>query len=174
MKPGAFYFIKDSFFEKVNDPYLKINHKKTKRPHYFVLEDANTSLYWLIPCSSKATKYESIIERKRKSGKPSDAIKIIKVHNRKVVLLFQDMFPITADYIQEPYIRNGQLVYVSDPKVKLDIEKTARKIIKLLRRGIRFTPTQPDVNRIERIMAAELQQVEVAATKELYIYDEDK
>ena len=73
-----------------------------------------------------------------------------------------------------PYIRNGQLVYVSDPKVKLDIEKTARKIIKLLRRGIRFTPTQPDVNRIERIMAAELQQVEVAATKELYIYDEDK
>lgn len=166
MQPGVLYFIEDSFFEKVNDPYLKIDHETTKRPHYFVFKDKDTVLYWVIPCSHRVGKYRKINEQKRKRGKPTDAIKITRIHDEESVLLFQDMFPIALHYIKEPYIRNGQLVQIADPKVQLEIEKTARKIIRMLRRGIKFTPTQPDVNRIERIMIGELQAMEVAATTE--------
>lgn len=45
---------------------------------------------------------------------------------------------------------------IADPKLIQDLEKTARKVINLLHRGVRFTPTQPDVNRIEQIMLDEL------------------
>jgi hypothetical protein len=40
------------------------------------------------------------------------------------------------------------------------LEKNARKIINLLHRGVRFTPTQPDIIKIERFMLGELQGLE--------------
>ena len=66
------------------------------------------------------------------------------------------MFPATARYIDGQYVKGGQAVRIADPKVILELEKTARKIIKLLHRGVRFTPTQPDVLKIERLMIEEL------------------
>lgn len=154
---GNIYFVRDSFFQKVADPYLKINYDTTKRPHYFALQDTETSLYWLVPCSSKIEKFERILEQKKERHKPTDTIKIVTIQNRKTALLFQDMFPISTGYIDSQYIRGGQSVYMADPKVVQDLEKTAKKVIKLIRRGIRFTPTQPDVNRIEKLMLEELQ-----------------
>ena len=145
LKAGNVYFISDSFFEKVNDPFLKINYKTTKRPHYFAFQDTITS-------------YENIVKKKQEQHKPTDTIKIIKIQNQKAVLLFQDMFPITDKYISEPYIRGGQLYYIADPKLISNLERTARKIVTLLHRGIKFTPTQPDINRIEKLMIAELQE----------------
>lgn len=62
---GNIYFVRDSFFQKVADPYLKINYDTTKRPHYFAFQDTETSLYWLVPCSSKIEKFERILEQKR-------------------------------------------------------------------------------------------------------------
>lgn len=157
---GAVYFVQDAFFEKVNDPYLKINYESTKRPHYFALQDLETSLFWLVPCSSKVEKFERILAQKKERHKPTDTIQIVRIQDRKTALLFQDMFPIADSYIDSPYIRGGQPVYIADPKVVQELEKTARKVIKLLRRGIRFTPTQPDVARIEKLMLAELPQTE--------------
>ncbi len=154
---GSVYFILDSFFEKVDDPYLKINYETTKRPHYFAMQDTATSLYWLIPCSTKVDKFEDIIKKKQKQGKPTDSIKIMRIQNKQIALLFQDMFPIIADYIKEPYIRAGQPFCISDPKIISELQKTAKNIIKLLRIGIKFTPTQPDAMKIERLMLAELQ-----------------
>jgi len=153
---GSVYFVSDSFFEKINDPFLKINYDTTKRPHYFSFQDTVTSLYWLVPCSARIDKYEKIIRKKREQNKPTDTIKIIKIQDQKTALLFQDMFPVTAAYIKEPYIRGGQPYYIADPKIVLELEKTAKKVITLLRRGVRFTPTQPDANRIERLMIEEL------------------
>lgn len=154
---GNLYFVSDKFFEKVQDMYLKINYENTKRPHYFAYRDEQTGLYWLIPCSSKIEKFERIIEKKKKSHKPTDSIRIIKIFDKKTVLLFQDMFPVVETYIDSPYIKGGQNVRVTDPKLILDIEKTAKKIIALLRKGIRFTPTQPNAMNIEKVMLEELQ-----------------
>ncbi len=66
------------------------------------------------------------------------------------------MFPIVAKYIDGQYIKGGQPVRIADPKLIQELEKTARKIIELLHRGVRFTPTQPDVIRIEKLMIEEL------------------
>jgi hypothetical protein len=155
LQAGNVYFVSDSFFQKINDPYLKINYATTKRPHYFAFQDTTTSLYWLVPCSSKIDKYEKILQTKKDRHKPTDTIKIVKIQDQKTVLLFQDMFPSTETYIDEQYMRGGQPYCIADPHVVASLEKTAQKIIGLLRRGIRFTPTQPDISRIEKIMLAE-------------------
>jgi hypothetical protein len=136
---------------------LKINYETTRRPHYFAFWDTATSLFWLVPCSTKIDKFEDIIKKKQERHKPADAIKIVKIQDQKTALLFQDMFPATAGYVTNPYTRGGQPFYVADPKLVKELEKTAQKVITLLRRGIKFTPTQPDANRIERLMMAELQ-----------------
>ena len=33
---GSTYFISDAFFEKVKDPFLKINYAETKRPQNYI------------------------------------------------------------------------------------------------------------------------------------------
>lgn len=152
---GNLYFVSDQFFQKIQDPYLKINYETTKRPHYFAITDHETGLYWLVPCSSKIEKFERIIQNKQTHHKPTDTIKIVKIFDKKTVLLFQDMFPVTENYIDSPYIKGGQPVRISNPDIIRELEKTARKIIKLLRLGIRFTPTQPDSIRIEKILLEE-------------------
>jgi len=153
---GNLYFVSDSFFEKVSDPFLKINYETSQRPHYFSFREESTGLYWLVPCSSKVDKFMKIIKDKKDRHKPTDGIRIVTIQDQKSVLLFQDMFPSTVKYIQKQYIRGGQPVCVSDPNIIKDLEKTAKKVIKLLRHGVRFTPTQPDVKRIEKLMSDEL------------------
>lgn len=153
---GNFYFLSDEFFEKVQDPYLKKNYDITKRPHYFAFRDDETGLYWLVPCSSRVEKYEKLIQKKQELHKPTDTIQIIKLFNKKAVLLFQDMFPVTRKYIEGLYVKRGQVVKISNPNQISGLEKTAKKICKILHKGVRFTPTQPDVLRIERIMLEEL------------------
>ena len=78
----------------------------------------------------------------------------------KTVLLFQDMFPVIARYIDGQYIKGGQPVRIADPKLIQELEKNARKIINLLHRGVRFTPTQPDIIKIEKSMLEELQETD--------------
>ncbi len=157
---GSLYFVSDDFFAKIQDPYLKVNYVDTKRPHYFAVKDNKTGLYWLVPCSSKIEKFERLIMKKQEQHKPTDTIKIVKVFDRKTVLLFQDMFPVIARYIDGQYIKGGQPVRIVDPKLIQELEKNAKKIINLLYRGVRFTPTQPDIIKIEKIMLEELQGTE--------------
>ena len=152
IKAGCLYFVDDAFFEKVNDPYLKINYDSTSRPHYMAFFETATSLYWFVPCSSKVEKYEKIIQQKQANRKPTDSITVVKIQDTKSVLLFQDMFPISDRYIKEQYVRGGQAVYIADPKLVVKLERTAKKIIGLLKRGVRFTPTQPNVLAIEKLM----------------------
>lgn len=160
MQAGRLYFVSDRFFQKVKDPYLKINYESTKRPHYFVLYDGKTELYWLVPCSSKVDKFERLIEKKKERHKPTDAIRIVRIFDRRTALLFQDMFPVLEGYIDGAYIKGGQPVGITDPKLIGELEKTARKVIALLHRGVRFTPTQPDALRIEALMLEEKEQQE--------------
>ena len=154
---GCLYFVLDSFFEKINDPFLKINYEQTKRPHYFAYKEPETCLHWFVPCTSRVDKYERIIQKRRAQNKSTYGLKVIKVQGDANALLFQDMFPITEKYIQAPYIRGGQIVRVVDPKLLQDLESNAKTVISLLRRGTRFTPTQRDILRIEKIMLTELE-----------------
>ena len=78
MKKTGFYIIKDSFFEDMDEPYLKGN-KEGNRPHYYCFEDSVSGLYWMIPLSSRIDKYKKIVENKKKAGKPCDIIHIVKL-----------------------------------------------------------------------------------------------
>ena len=142
-----FYIVKDKFFEDMNEPYLKGN-KEQNRPHYYCLQD-NNGLYWLIPLSSRIEKYKAIIEKRKAAGKPCDTLMIIKLDDdRESAFLLQDMFPVTKEYIEREYtIASNPMRLTSEHTVK-EIDKKAKKVIGLLKRGIKFTPTQPDINKI--------------------------
>ena len=155
IEKGHLYFVTDSFFDVVRDPYLKRDHESTKRPHYFAYQESDSPLLWIIPCSSQVAKYQRIIDEKKAMGKQTDILKIVRIQGNSEVLLFQDMFPVLPHYLSEPYIRGNQPVYIADPAVVEKLERNAKKVIGLIRRGIRFTPTQPDVLRIEKMMLAE-------------------
>ncbi len=145
MKKTGFYIVKDKFFEDMSDPYLKGN-KAGNRPHYYCFEDTGTGIFWMIPLSSQINKYKRIIEKKEKVGKPCDIIHIVKLdYSRESAFLIQDMFPITEEYIEREYtIAGNHLVLTSEHTVK-EIERKARKVMGMLKRGVKFTPTQPDV-----------------------------
>lgn len=129
----------------MSEPYLKGN-KSENRPHYYCFEDEKTGIYWMIPLSSRVEKYRRIIENKQKAGKPCDILHIIKLdHNHESVFLIQDMFPITEKYIEREYTISGNHLILSSERSANEIEKKARKVMGMLKRGIKFTPTQPDV-----------------------------
>lgn len=77
MKKTGFYIIKYSFFEDMDESYLKGN-KEGNRPHYYCFADSVSSLYW-IPLSSRIDRYKKIVENKKKAGKPCDIMHIVKM-----------------------------------------------------------------------------------------------
>lgn len=158
---GNFYFVSDSFFKKVDDPFLKQNHDQTKRPHFFAIKDKDTPLLWLVPCSSKVDKFERVIKNKQSQHKPTDTIKIVTIQDKKAALLFQDMFPIAPHYIHKQWIRGGQPVRIADTNTLKELERAANSTIRSIRRGVKFTPTQPDANRIEKLMQDEILKLEI-------------
>ena len=129
----------------MSDPYLKGNKAQT-RLHYYGFEDTNTGIYWMIPLSSRIDKYTKIIEKKEKAGKPCDILHIVKLDDsRESVFLIQDMFPITEEYIEREYTIAGNHLMLTSEHTAKEIEQKARKVMGMLKRGIKFTPTQPDV-----------------------------
>ena len=148
MKKRGFYIIKENFFYEMKDSYLKGN-KKESRPHYYCFEDADTGVFWMIPLSSRIDKYRRIIEQKEKDGRVCNILHIAKLDNNKEsAFLIQDMFPVTEKYIEREYkIAGNQLMLTSEYTAGI-IDKKARKVLKLLKHGVKFTPTQPDVMKI--------------------------
>ena len=145
MKKTGFYIIKDKFFEDMAEPYLKGN-KAGNRPHYYCFEDANTGIYWMIPLSSQIDKYQRIVEKKEKTGKPCDIIHIVKLDDsRQSAFLIQDMFPITDEYIEREYTIAGNHLMLTSEHTAKEIEQKAKKVMGMLKRGVKFTPTQPNV-----------------------------
>ena len=145
MKKTGFYIIKDKFFEDMPDPYLKGN-KAGNRPHYYCFEDSSTGIYWMIPLSSRIDKYRRIMEKKESAGKPCDILHIVKLDDsRESAFLIQDMFPITEEYIEREYTIAGNHLMLTSEHTAREIEQKARKAMGMLKRGIKFTPTQPDV-----------------------------
>ena len=155
---GRLYFIKESFFELVGDVFLKTNKDSTLRPHYYAFKDEKTNLLWVIPCSSQIEKYQTIIKYKNENGQKHNHIQIIKVNGIEQVFLYQDMFPVLEKYIESPYKKQNAFMEIKDPKKISAIEKNAKKIIKLIRHGIKFTPTQPDIIKVEELMLYELEK----------------
>ena len=158
MKASGFYIIKEQFFTDMSDPFLKGN-KQGNRPHYYCFQDEREGIYWMIPLSSKVEKIQRIIHKKHQQGKPCDTLHILKLDDsHESVFLLQDMFPVDDSYIERKYtIAGNHLMLTSEHEIKI-LEKKARKVLKLIRHGVKFLPTQPDVMRIYHILCEKAQR----------------
>lgn len=86
------------------------------------------------------------MEKKEKAGKPCEILHIVKLDNsRESAFLIQDMFPITEEYIEREYTIAGNHLMLTSEHTAREIEQKAKKVMGMLKRGIKFTPTQPDV-----------------------------
>ena len=63
---GYFYFVKDEFFDIINDSELMKNKENgIKRPCYFCFKSKeNDKIIWFVPVSTKVDKYKKIYENK--------------------------------------------------------------------------------------------------------------
>lgn len=141
---GYFYFIKDEFFEVVDDKELMKNKESgSQRPCYYCFKSrVNDKIMWFIPVSTKIEKYQKIydkkIEKQIKLGKnPSvDTIVFGYVSNVYSAFLIQNMFPVTEQYIENQYIRNNVTIRLSNKLQKEIIEK-ANKVLTLYNNGMK-------------------------------------
>lgn len=162
MVQSGFYVIKDEFFEVMKDKYLKGN-KKESRPHYYCFKDSDEGIYWVIPLSSRIDKYKKIIAQKERQGRPCDIVYITKLDNgRESAFLIQDMFPITDKYIAREYMIGKNHLMLTTEKDINEINRRAKKILALLKRGVKLLPTQPDVLAILRKLKQELDVPEIS------------
>lgn len=148
MKRTGFYIVKERFFDNMSDPFLKGN-KGENRPHYYCFEDTHTGIYWMIPLSSRIDKYRKIIEKKEQAGKTCDILHIVELDDsRESVFLIQDMFPITEEYIERKYTIAGNHLMLTSEHTARTIEKKAKKVLAMVKKGVKFTLTQPNVMKI--------------------------
>lgn len=86
VQTGYLYHIKDSFFEKIKDEGLMINHENGhSRPSYLAIRD--NEILWFIPLSSKILKYKEIVEKKTKKYNSCKTILIKKIAGREQAIL---------------------------------------------------------------------------------------
>jgi len=155
----GFFIIEDKFFDEFPDPYLKGN-KNENRPHYYCFK-SDDGLYWLIPTSSRYEKYQKIIDKRIKNGKPADFLYVAKLDNGVInAFLIGDMFPVTKEYIKREYKFNGNQLKITSENIGNQIEKQAKVVLGLLRKGYKFSPTQPDAIKIEQALLKKLNNSE--------------
>jgi hypothetical protein len=154
MNKGNFYFLNDQYFIDFPDSYLMKNKETLNgvvhdRPCFFAFEDPNTSLYWVIPFSSKVSKFKDIYSKKIAKHKKCDTIVFGEVLGHEKAFLIQNMCPITKQYINNEYIDPvGNVPVRVDGVLEKDLIAKAKKVLALQRKGIKLI--FPDVMKIEK------------------------
>ncbi|MCK9293308.1 hypothetical protein M0P25_04495 [archaeon] len=147
MVEAGFYIIDDSFYLLVNDPYLKGNDREN-RPHCYCIE--RDDFLWMIPMSSKISKYSSIINRRTEEGKPNDIFHIAVLDDgNESVFLIGDIFPTKKRFIKREYTIGTNHFRITSENLKKEILNKANKVIMLLEKGVKFSPTQANIQLIK-------------------------
>ena len=141
---GCFYFIKDLFFDIIDDSELMQNKENgNKRPCYYCFKSKTyDDIIWFIPVSTKIEKYQKIynykIQKQIKLGKkPSiDTIVFGNVANTYSVFLIQNMFPVTKKYVESQYIKNKVAIRLSN-KLQKEVIYKANKVLNLYNHGMK-------------------------------------
>lgn len=151
---GGLVFVDDAFFDLVKDPYLKINKGLGRaRPHYFALPDRfNENIYWVVPLTSKVGKFDKIFNKKLQKGHSTDGLRKVKVRGQDRYLLFQDMFPVSVDFLTI-YSQAGTPVYLKEDRTDISsLDRQARKVIGLLNNNVHLVKPFVNTKRIIRIL----------------------
>lgn len=62
------------------------------------------------------------------------------------------MFPVTEEYVEREYMIAGNHLKVTSEQEIQIINRKAKKILAMLKHGVKFSPTQPDVLKIEKCL----------------------
>ena len=62
--------------------------------------------------------------------------------------MIQDMFPISDEYIEREYTIAGNHLMLTSEHTAKEIEQKAKKVVGMLKRGVKFIPTQSNASAI--------------------------
>ena len=139
-----FYFLKDEYFDTFKDNNLmknkeSIDGKIANRPCFYAFKDNNTNLYWLIPFSSKITKFKKIYQIKIEKYHRCDTIDFAYVLGYEKAFLIQNMCPTTEAFIENEYIdKNSKTPVMIDSISSKRIITKAKKVLTLERQGFKL------------------------------------
>ena len=156
IEEGKFYFLKDSFFERMKDSNLVQNKDNgNKRPCYYCFRDKKEDeLIWFVPISSKVSKYKKIYEEKLKKYKRVDTLVFGKVNGEERVFLIQNTFPTIEKYIEEIYVRKSEDVTITYT-LERQIKEKANLVLEIAKKGKKVI--FPDIMKIKETLLKELE-----------------
>lgn len=163
MPRAQLYFLSNEYYQDFPDDKLMQNKGTIdgvphSRPCFFAFSDARVSeIYWIVPISSKYEKYKRIEQDKIKKYGRCNTIRFGTVLGRNTAFLIQNMCPATEKYLT-PYIDKNKQPIRIDGRVAADVEKTARSVLALAKRGAKAI--FPDVFTIFQGLEQQLQQEE--------------
>ena len=150
IKDGYVYHIRDLYFEMAKDNMLMRNHEDgAYRPTYLCLQDEKTGLFWAIPMSTRIFKFKPIIDKDTEKYGRCVKMLIGRYGDKESVFLFQNMFPITAKYIDHIHTIGGKPVAV-ELNVKRKIIRTFKECLRLHKRGVKVIFT--NIEQLEQLM----------------------
>lgn len=149
METGKLYFVKDDFYERFKGCGLLenkevIDGKQHNRPCCYLFKFAHndSGIYWLIPISSKVSKYESEYQKSIEKYGVCDNISFGYVLGEKRAFLPQNLFPVTLNYIDDIYLdKNTSLPITIPADLMAELNKKARKKIRYNQQGKKFGMT---------------------------------
>ena len=153
MELKHFYFLTDQYFLDFPDPFLMNNHEtidgiRHDRPCFYAFQDPNTKLYWMIPLSSKVSKFQRVFQAKIARNGRCDTIVFGYVLGQKKAFLIQNMCPIDDSYIRNEYLDGSNNPVRITGNLERELESKAIKVLNLQRKGKRLI--FPDVLLIEK------------------------
>ena len=163
MLRAQLYFLSNEYYQDFPDDKLMQNKDTIdgvphSRPCFFAFPDARVpEIYWIVPISSKYEKYKRIEQDKIKKYGRCNTIRFGTVLGRNTAFLIQNMCPATEKYLT-PYIDKNKQPIQIDGRVAADIEKNARSVLALAKRGAKVI--FPDVFTIFKGLEQQLQQAE--------------
>jgi len=157
MLRGNFYFLKEKYFEDFADPYLERNKEYENgvlsgRPFFYSIYNSSTKIHWMIPISSKVSKYRKIEEKIISKIGRCDTIVFGNVQGNERAFLIQNMCPTIDEYIDSEYTNS----FSGTPnRVRKDFEREivskSNSVLARVRKG-RRNLIFPDVLSIEKIL----------------------
>ena len=128
MNIGHFYFIKPDYFT-----HPELMQSANHRPCFFAFKERN--VMWLVPISSKISKFERVYKDKINRYGKCDTIDFCNILGHKKAVLIQNMFPTNEEYILNEYLdEHDNPVQLTDKTRKRIIHK-AKKVLALHRNG---------------------------------------
>lgn len=154
MDIGHFYFIKDDYFTDFPDRYLMQNKETDNgqlhdRPCFFTYLDQSTQIYWMVPISSKLSKYKKIYRDKIARFGSCITIDFGFVLGYEKAFLIQNICPVIPKYIGGEYIdQNANTPVKVDGIFEKNLIQKVKTVLVLTKQGkvIVF----PDILKIEQ------------------------